>query len=238
MTASPPHHFAPTPSKSARKRILIVDDHPMMRAGLAQLLNKQLGLEVCCEAGSPAEALAAIPRFAPDLILADLTMKGGSGLEFIKDVLAVHGEIPILVVSMHDEQVYAERALRAGASGYIMKEESAEFLLAAVQRVLEGGVYLSETMSARILKSVTRPASRNKLSPLQDLTDREFEVFQFIGQGKTTEEIARQLRISPRTVDVYRSQIKEKLQLKSGTALVHYAVQWAGTEGSEPRPRS
>jgi DNA-binding NarL/FixJ family response regulator len=165
-------------------------------------------------------------------------MKGGSGLEFIKDVLAVHGEIPILVVSMHDEQVYAERALRAGASGYIMKEESAEFLLAAVQRVLEGGVYLSETMSARILKSVTRPASRNKLSPLQDLTDREFEVFQFIGQGKTTGEIARQLRISPRTVDVYRSQIKEKLQLKSGTALVHYAVQWAGTEGSQPRPRN
>lgn len=209
----------------------------MMRAGLAQLIGKQAGLEVCCEVGAAAEAMAAIAKFGPDLILADITMKGGSGLEFIKDVLAVHGEIPILVVSMHDEQVYAERALRAGASGYIMKEESGEYLLAAIQRVLEGGVYLSETMSERILKSVTRPASRNKQSPLQNLTDREFEVFQLIGQGKTTGEVARQLRISPRTVDVYRSQLKEKLQLKSGTALVHYAVQWAGTENSRPKSR-
>jgi DNA-binding NarL/FixJ family response regulator len=237
MTAAPSHPHPPSSSKTGRKRILIVDDHPMMRAGLAQLISKQGGLEVCCEAGSAVEAMAAISRFEPDLILADITMKGGSGLEFIKDVLAVHGEIPILVVSMHDEKVYAERALRAGASGYIMKEESAEFLLAAIQRVLEGGVYLSETMSARILKNVSRPTSRNKESPLQNLTDREFEVFQLIGQGKTSEEIARQLRISPRTVDVYRSQIKEKLQLKSGTALVHYAVQWAGTEGSEPKAR-
>src|SRR5205823_5746737 len=151
----------------------------------------------CCEAGSPAEAMAAIPKFKPDLILADITMKGGSGLEFIKDVVAIHGEIPILVVSMHDEKVYAERALRAGASGYIMKELSAEFLLAAIQGVWEGGVYLSQPMSALLLRNLARPSSRNPASPLQNLTDRELEVFQLIGQGKTPGEIAERLHISP-----------------------------------------
>jgi DNA-binding NarL/FixJ family response regulator len=215
----------------SRKRILVVDDHPMMRAGLSQLINKQSAMEVRWEAGGPAEAMAMIPQHHPDLIIADLTMKTGSGLDFIKDARTLHDNIPILVVSMHDEKVYAERCLRAGASGYIMKEESAEHLVSAIQRVLDGGVYLSETMSARILKSVSGANSRNTDSPLQTLTDREFEVFQLIGRGKTSNEIAGQLHISPRTVDVHRSQIKEKLNLKSGTALVHYAVQWFGREG-------
>jgi DNA-binding NarL/FixJ family response regulator len=219
-----------TEGANSRKRILVVDDHPMMRAGLTQLINKQSTMEVCWEAGGPQEAMAVIPHHHPDLIIADLTMKTGSGLDFIKDSRTLHENIPILVVSMHDEKVYAERCLRAGASGYIMKEESAEHLVSAIQRVLDGGVYLSETMSARILKSVSGAASRNTDSPLQTLTDREFEVFQLIGKGKTSNEIASQLHISPRTVDVHRSQIKEKLHLKSGTALVHYAVQWFGKE--------
>jgi DNA-binding NarL/FixJ family response regulator len=210
---------------------MVVDDHPMMRAGLTQLINKQPSMEVCCEASGPVEAMSLVPHHHPDLIIADLTMKTGGGLEFIKDARALHENIPILVVSMHDEKVYAERCLRAGASGYIMKEESAEHLVSAIQRVLDGGVYLSETMSARILKSVSGTNSRNTDSPLQTLTDREFEVFQLIGRGKTSNEIAQQLHISPRTVDVHRSQIKEKLHLKSGTALVHYAVQWFGKEG-------
>jgi DNA-binding NarL/FixJ family response regulator len=203
----------------------------MMRVGLAQLINKQPDMEVCGEAGSPAEAMDQIPKHHPDLIVADITMKGGSGLEFIKNVLAAHGDVRILVVSMHDESVYAERALRAGACGYIMKEESAEYLVTAIQRVLDGGIYLSETMSARLLKSIANPKSRSSHSPLQKLTDREFEIFQLIGRGKTTGEIAGQLHISPRTVDVHRGQIKEKLHLKSGTALVHHAVLWIETEG-------
>jgi len=218
-------------SSAGRKRILVVDDHPMMRAGLTQLISKQPSMEVCCEAGSPADAMASIPCCIPDLIIADLTMKGGGGLEFIKDARARFENIPILVVSMHDERVYAERALRAGASGYIMKEESAEHLVSAIQRVLDGGVYLSETMSSRVLKSMSGTNVRNPDSPLQKLTDREFEIFQYIGRGNTTDEIAKQLHISPRTVDVHRAQIKEKLNLKSGTALVHYAVQWFGKEG-------
>lgn len=220
----------PMPS-AGRKRILVVDDHPMMRAGLTQLISKQPSMEVCCEAGSPAEAMASIPCCNPDLIIADLTMKAGGGLEFIKDARTRFENIPILVVSMHDERVYAERALRAGASGYIMKEESAEHLVSAIQRVLDGGFYLSETMSSRVLKSMSGKNVRNPDSPLQKLTDREFEIFQYIGRGNTTDEIAKQLHISPRTVDVHRAQIKEKLNLKSGTALVHYAVQWFGKEG-------
>ena len=137
----------------------------------------------------------------------------------------------MLVVSMHDEKVYAERALRAGACGYFMKEESAGYLIVALHRVLEGGVYLSKEMSTRLLKSLGGPQSSNEDSPLQKLTDREFEVFRLIGQGQTTEEIAKHLHISTKTVDVHRFQIKEKLQLGSGTALIHYAVHWFRTEG-------
>jgi DNA-binding NarL/FixJ family response regulator len=218
-------------AKGGPRRILVVDDHPMMRAGLTILISKQPGMVVCCETGSSAEAMVEIPKYRPDLIIADLTMKGGGGLEFIKDARALYENIPILVVSMHDEKIYAERSLRAGASGYIMKEESGEHLVSAIQRVLEGGVYLSETMSTRMLKSVSGSSTHNAESPLQKLTDREFEIFQLIGQGKTADEIAQQLHISPRTVDVHRGQIKEKLHLNSGTALVHFAVQWLAQQG-------
>jgi DNA-binding NarL/FixJ family response regulator len=211
---------------------MVVDDHPMMRVGLMQLINKQPDMEVCGEAGSPAEAMNLMKDSHPDLILVDISMKGASGLEFIRDVSAVHGHIPMLVVSMHDEKVYAERALRAGACGYIMKEQSAGYLIVALHRVLEGGIYLSKEMSTSLLKNLANPASSNSDSPLRRLTDREFEVFRLVGQGQTTEEIARQLHISPKTVDVHRFQIKDKLQLGSGTALIHYAVHWAQMDGS------
>ena len=213
--------------KSQHKRIMVVDDHPMMRAGLIQLISKQPEMEVCAEAGSPPEAMKLIPNCRPDLIIVDISMKSSSGLEFIRDVSAVHGNIPMLVVSMHDEKVYAERALRAGALGYIMKEESAEYLIIALKRVLEGGIYLSKQMSTRLLKSFGAPREGHAESPLQSLTDREFEVFRLIGEGKTTEEVASHLHISPKTVDVYRFQIKEKLHIVSNTALIHYAVHWA-----------
>jgi DNA-binding NarL/FixJ family response regulator len=228
-TSNPP---APRFAPSGRKRIMIVDDHPMMRAGLMQLINKQPDMEVCGEAGSPAEAKKLLPDSHPDLILVDISMKGASGLEFIRDVSSAHGHVPMLVVSMHDEKVYAERALRAGACGYIMKEQSAGYLIVALHRVLEGGIYLSQEMSSRLLKNLAGPASSNADSPLQKLTDREFEVFRLIGQGQTTEEIARQLHISPKTVDVHRFQIKDKLHLDSSTALVHYAVHWSHIDES------
>jgi DNA-binding NarL/FixJ family response regulator len=223
---------SPAVSKSVvtRKRILLVDDHPMMRAGLAQIINQQPELEVCGEAGDPAEALRALPRCAPDLVVTDITMPGRSGVEFIKDMLALHPRLSILVISMHDEVIYAERVLRAGARGYVMKEAGAEKLLAAIRQVLNGQVYVSEKMSARLLDAMTRQQARGSHSPIGKLSDREFEVFQLIGQGRNTRDIAAQLRLSPKTVDVHRSHIKDKLELKDATALIRYAVRWVESQ--------
>lgn len=231
---------APRPSSSAsidatpeRRRILLVDDHPFMRAGLAQLIDRQADMRVCGEAGNPAEALQALASTKPDLVLSDLTMPGRSGLEFIKDLRAAHADLAILVVSMHDESVFAERALRAGARGYIMKEAGGENLLAAIRQVLRGEVYVSPRMSARILESLSGARPRGSKSPIEKLTDREFEVFQLIGQGKSTRDIAGQLHLSSKTVDVHRANIKEKLGLTDSTALIRHAVRWVETQGAE-----
>lgn len=218
------------PSSTSRKRLLLVDDHPMMRAGMAQLINKQPDLEVCCEAGNPSDALREIARGRPDLVVTDITMPGRSGVEFIKDVLALHAGLPILAVSMHDELIYAERVLRAGARGYVMKEAGAEKLLQGIRQVLSGRVYVSERMSAKLLDSLTGHRPRGSNSPIEKLSDREFEVFQLIGQGRSTRDIAEQLHLSPKTVDVHRSHIKEKLDLKDATSLVRHAVRWVETQ--------
>ncbi len=220
--------------KSTRRRLLLVDDHPMMRAGLSQLINKQSDLEVAGEAGSANEAFDLLARSKVDLLLTDMTMPGRSGIEFIKDVLALHPALTILVVSMHDEMMYAERVLRAGARGYIMKEAGGERLLAAIRKVLAGHVYASEKMAAKILAGLADRRPRGSLSPIEKLTDREFEIFQLIGQGKGGREIAQQLHLSPKTVDVHRSHIKEKLALKDATALVLHAVRWLEAENSGP----
>lgn len=219
-------------TRSLRKAILVVDDHPMTRAGLVQLINKQPDMEVCCEASSMLEGLREISKRKPDLVLTDITMPGGSAMEFIKDLLALYRGLPVLVLSMHDELIYAERALRAGARGYIMKEAGGEMLLAALRRVLSGQVYVSERMSASMLNSLTGRRPRGSSSPIQKLSDREFEVFQLVGQGKSTREIAKHLHLSPKTVDVHRSHIKEKLELKDATALVRHAVRWVETEAT------
>jgi len=216
-----------------RKKILLVDDHPFMRAGLAGLIDRQPDMAVCGEAGSPVEAFHAMEKAKPDLVLTDLTMPGRSGLEFIKDLRAAEPNLAILVVSMHDEVVHAERALRAGARGYIMKEAGGENLLAAIRQVLGGEVYVSPRMSARILEGLSGAKPRGSSSPIEKLTDREFEVFQLIGQGKSTRDIAAQLHLSPKTVDVHRANIKEKLGLVDATALIRHAVRWVETQKSE-----
>lgn len=217
---------------SARKKILLVDDHPMMRAGLAQLINKQPDMEVCCEVGAPSEAMSALAASKADLLLTDLTMPGRSGLEFIKDIRALHPDLTILVVSMHDELLHAERVLRAGARGYIMKEAGGEKLIAAIRHVLSGQTYVSEKMSAAILDNLSGHKPRGSNSPIEKLSDREFEVFQLIGQGKSTRDIAKQLHLSSKTVDVHRGHIKEKLELKDATSLVRHAVRWVETQHS------
>ena len=219
----------PQTTGRARKTILLADDHPMTRFGLAQLIGGQPDLQVVAEAGSPSEAMTALSKQNVDLLITDLTMPGRSGLDFIKDIHALYPELPILVVSMHDELIHAERALRAGARGYLMKEAGGERLVQAIHRLLQGEVYVSEKLSAAILDSVTGRKPRNSHSPIEKLTDREFQVFQMIGSGKGTREIADELHLSAKTVDVHRGNIKAKLDLKDGTALVRHAVRWVET---------
>jgi DNA-binding NarL/FixJ family response regulator len=224
---------SPSAPVSSRRRVLVVDDHPFMRAGLAQLINRQADLEVCGEAGNTAEAMRAVAQLRPDLVLSDLTMGDRGGLEFIKDLQAAGQSPPVLVVSMHDEAIYAERVLRAGARGYIMKEAGGESLLHAIRQVLRGEIYVSPKLAAGLLENLSSRRPRGSDSPIKQLTDREFEIFQLIGQGKSTRDISEQLHLSPKTVDVHRANIKTKLELKDATALVRHAVRWVETQGRE-----
>ena len=219
---------------TARKKILLVDDHPMMRVGVTTLINGEPDLRVCCQASDAEEALSELPKCSPDLVITDVTMPGRGGLELIKDIKALCPNLPVLVVSMHDEMLHAERALRAGARGYLMKEAGGEKMLEAIRKVLAGQVYVSEKMSARILDGLSGRKPRGSTSPIEKLSDREFEVFQLIGQGRSTKEIATQLNLSPKTVEVHRSHIKEKLDLKDATSLVRHAVRWVETQQAEP----
>lgn len=221
-------HHSPATEKSftTRKRIMIVDDHPLMRAGLAQLIHDQSDMEVCCEAGTAAEAIGKLSGAHPDLIVADITMPGRSGIEFVKDLHALDPNAAILVLSMQDEALYAERALRAGARGYIMKETGAKVLLDAMRHVLAGEVYVSPAISVKVLETLHAGRPLGSEGAIAQLTDREFEIFQLIGQGMDTQEISRMLNLSRRTIDVHRASLKRKFGLSSGTSLVRHAVHW------------
>jgi len=211
------------------KRILLVDDHPIMRHGLAQLIQMEPGLEVCGQAGSAMDGLEAIQKLKPDVAVIDLTLPDKNGLELLKDVHAMVPGVKCIVLSMHDENLYAERALKAGARGYIMKEAAAENLINALQRVLAGGIFVSEVMASRMLEQVTGQRGKAGITGVDQLTDRELEVLEMIGQGTPTKIIAEKLSISARTVEAHRSHIKDKLGLTDGPALVRYAVQWVET---------
>lgn len=216
--------------KSAKINVLIVDDHPMMRQGLAQLVNNEQDLIACGEAENGRLALEAIAAARPDLVLADISLPDKNGLELIKDIQVLHPGLLVLVVSMHDESLYAERVLRAGGRGYIMKQEGGKKLMQAIRQVLSGQIYVSEKMSARILEIFSGHRSQASRSPIERLTDREFEVFQMIGQGKGTRHIAEALNLSVKTVEVHRLHIKEKLQIEDAPSLVRYAVRWVETQ--------
>ncbi len=213
-----------------KKQIFIVDDHPMMREGLAQLIAHEPDLAVCGEAGTSREALDLVGKLKPDLLLADISLPDKSGLELIKDLLALHPKLPVLVISMHDESLHAERVLRAGGRGYIMKQEGGKKIVQAIRQVLSGKIYVSEKMSARILETFTGH-SQTARSPMGKLTDREFEIFQLIGEGKGTRDIAEQLHLSVKTVEAHRANIKEKLQIKDAMELVRQAVRWVEAHG-------
>ncbi len=208
------------------KTVLLVDDHPIMRHGLAQLVRMENGLDVCGEAGCAREGLDMIEQLKPDLAIVDLTLPDKNGLELVKDICAMCPGTQILVLSMHDEALYAERALRAGARGYLMKEIAAESLITAVRKVLGGGIFVSEAVATRMMEQATGGRGRHGTAGIESLTDRELEVLEMIGTGKATKNIAQQMGISTRTVEAHRAHIKQKLGLTDGGALVRYAVQW------------
>lgn len=220
----------PTPPGGNRKRILIIDDHPMTRRGLRELINSEADLSVCGETDGAARALEAVRALKPELAVVDITLPHKSGLLLIKDIRICDPEVYVLVLSMHDEGLYAERVLRAGGHGYIMKSEGGERLLHAIRQVLSGKIYVSDNISSKIIDAFAGRRQPAGESALGQLSDREFEVFQLIGQGLPTAEIGRRLHLSPKTIDSHRLHIKEKLRLRNLPELMRYAVRWTATE--------
>jgi len=208
-----------------KERVVIVDDHPLFRERLCELINHELDMEVCGEAEDARQAIDLIRNTSPNLAIVDITLKGSSGLELIKSIKALSIGVPVLVLSMHDESLYAERALRSGASGYITKHEAADNVLLAIRRVLAGEVYLSGTMTSVFLKSVPT-GLKSMPRPLDRLTNRELEVLELIGRGHTTRQIAETLNLGVATVDTHRARIKEKMHFRNATELQHFAIRW------------
>lgn len=216
---------------SPPKRVLIVDDHPVFRAGLTGLVGLEPDLKVCDEAHDAAQAMEAIARLQPDLVMMDMSLPDKSGLEALKDVRAAYPQIPVLMISMHDETLYAERVIRAGGRGYIMKQEGPEKVIQAIRKVLSGGISVSDRISTLILDALAgSQGAKQEGASVTKLTDREFEIYRLVGQGKEPQEVARLLHLSVKTVDTHRSQIKRKLGLKNNTELVHHATRWAGEQ--------
>jgi DNA-binding NarL/FixJ family response regulator len=222
QTATSPEPAAQTTKKS----VLVVDDHPLLRQGLAMLINQQQDMQVCGEAEEAHVAMECIAHKRPDIMILDISLKGPDGLELLKSIRAVDPDLPVLILSMHDEAIYAERALRAKANGYIMKQEATEKVLVALRRILSGDVYLSETMSKKMLQHYIDGGPSLLQSRIAILSDRELEVFRRIGEGRATREIAEELHLSIKTVETYQAHIKEKLSLRSGRELVQHAIQW------------
>jgi DNA-binding NarL/FixJ family response regulator len=213
------------PLDSEKRRVVIVEDHPMFREQLRLLIDKEDDLTVCGEADNAASALALIQKLQPHLAIVDITLKGSGGLDLLKDLRCHEIELPVLVLSMHDESLYAERALRAGARGYITKQEASSKVMIAIRQVLAGEIYLDAAVMRRMVDKVVVQPNRGA-SPLDRLTDRELEVFELIGEGRTTREIGARLRVGLTTVDTYRARIKDKLQLENASQLHAEASRW------------
>jgi DNA-binding NarL/FixJ family response regulator len=214
------------PGDAGKKTVFVVDDHPLLRQGLALLINQQQDLEVSGEAEEAQAAMQAICKKKPDILIVDISLNGPDGLDLLKNIRALYPDLPVLILSMHDEAIYAERALRARANGYIMKQEATEKVLVAVRRILNGEVYLSDRMANKMLQQYIGGSPAAIQSRISALSDRELEVFCLIGEGRGTREIAEELHLSIKTVETYQAHIKEKLSLHSGRELIQHAVQW------------
>ncbi len=226
MRAKRPPKCAPP----QRKRVLLVEDHPLTREGLARWINCEPDLEVCAEAGSAPQAISAVEQLKPDVLVTDISLPSGNGLELIKDLQARHPELPVLVLSMHDELVYAGRVLRAGARGYIMKSAGGEGVVKAIREVLQGRLAFSPDTTMRLLGGYGK--SRSGRTELQNLTDREFQVLQLLGEAKSNGEIATQLHLSIKTVQTHRMNLAGKLKIKSAAELLRFALQYVEKEAS------
>jgi DNA-binding NarL/FixJ family response regulator len=214
---------------TAKRKVLVVDDHPIVRAGLAQLINREPDLAVCGDAEEMHAALRNISELKPDILIVDISLNGPDGLDLLKAIRSSDPNLPVLILSMHDESIYAERALRAGANGYIMKQEATERVLVALRRILNREIYVSDRVANQMLRQFVGGggAAATKRSPLDELSDRELEVLRLIGEGQGTRQIADGLHLSIKTVETYQGHLKEKLGLKNSRELMQYAIQWA-----------
>jgi DNA-binding NarL/FixJ family response regulator len=217
---------------SKKKAVFIVDDHPLLRQGLALLINREQDLIVCGEAEEAQAAMQAISQKHPDILIVDISLNGPDGLDLLKNVRSAYPDLPVLILSMHDEATYAERALRARANGYIMKHEATEKVLVAVRRILNGEVYLSDRMANKMLQQYIGGAPTAVQSRISALSDRELEVFRSIGEGRSTRQIAEELHLSVKTVETYQAHLKEKLALRTGRELIQHAIQWKIKDGA------
>lgn len=221
-----------TETATCKRTVFIVDDHPLLRQGLAMMINREHDLAVCGEAEEAQPALRAIQQSQPDILIVDISLNGPDGLDLLKHVRNSYPDLPVLVLSMHDEATYAERALRARANGYIMKHEATEKVLVAVRRILNGEIYLSERIANKMLQQYIGGSSAALQSRVSALSDRELEVFRSIGEGRSTRQIADELHLSVKTVETYQAHLKEKLALRSGRELIQHAIQWKINEGT------
>jgi DNA-binding NarL/FixJ family response regulator len=220
--------------KQPVRRILIVDDHPIVRQGLRRVMENEADLMVCGEAESVRDARQAIRELNPDAMIADISLKQGDGIELVRDVRAHHPQLPILVLSMHDEAIYAERLLSAGSNGYIMKQAASEQFLAALRRVLDGGIYVSEAVGNNMIQRFAAGGAYISSNPIDRLSNRELQILHMIGKGMSTREAALSLNLSIKTVESHRQRIKRKLNLSTGTQLIQYAVNWFTGRASQP----
>lgn len=221
-----------------KRTVFVVDDHPIVREGLAQMINRESDLTVCGEAQEMHGALQMIEALKPDILILDISLNGPDGLDLLKNIRARDPRLPVLILSMNDESIYAERALRAGANGYIMKQEATEKVLVALRRILSREIYVSSRVASKMLQQFVGTSSTSaRHSPVDDLSDRELEVLRLMGDGHGTRQIAEELHLSVKTVESYQAHLKEKLSLKNLRELVQYAIQWAITEKESGRPR-
>jgi DNA-binding NarL/FixJ family response regulator len=233
IASAPAPEATPT---TAAKRVLIVDDHPTFREGLKFVIGEDSGFIVCGEADSAAHAIEAFGILEPDIVVLDVSMPGMNGIELIKMILAQSPDMPILVISMHDETLYALRALKAGARGYVMKAEATDSILSALHKVADGKTYVSATFGDQLIFKAIQSLDDGLGSPIDVLSDRELEVFEKLGKGMSTRAIADELHLSPKTVETHRAHIKEKLDFKDGSAMVRFALDWSAHQEADGRP--